>query len=131
MDLVFNGKIIKALPHKTGVSKSTGNPWEIAEFVAEEVEGKYPKKMAFQISGVDRIKNINLQVGEVVSIHFDVDAHEWNGKYFNTITAFKIDRQGQQAPQQAQAPAPPAVGSQPAQAPANNGNQGADQELPF
>lgn len=38
MDWVFKGKIINALPHKSGVSKSTGNNWEIAEYVIEETE---------------------------------------------------------------------------------------------
>lgn len=103
MDLVFKGKIIKALPHKSGVSQSTGNPWEIAEYVAEQTDEQYPKKMLFQISGPDRIKNINLQEGEMVDIHFDVDAREYNGRYYNTITAFRVDRTGQQ-----QAPAQPA-----------------------
>lgn len=115
MDLVFKGKIIKALPHKSGVSQSTGNPWEIAEYVAEQTDAQYPRKMLFQISGPDRIKNINLQEGEVVDIHFDVDAREYNGRYYNTITAFRVDRAGQQqasaqpAPQQSvqqQAPQP-------------------------
>lgn len=133
MDLQFVGKITKEFPHKSGTSRTTGNPWEIAEFLIEEAEGQYPKKMVFQISGPDRIKNINLKVGEVVTIHFDVDAHEWQGKFFNSITAYRVDRQGQQAPQQApqqtQAPAPPAVGSQPAaQAPASSTGES---DLPF
>lgn len=129
MNLVFKGKIIKALPHRSGVSNSTGNPWEIAEYVAEQTDTQYPRKMLFQISGPDRIKNINLQEGEVVDIHFDVDAREYNGRYYNTITAFRIDRAGQQqdpaqpAPQQAQQPAPQ-------QAP-QQAQQGGGAPLPF
>lgn len=121
MDLVFRGKIIKALPHKSGVSQSTGNPWEIAEYVAEQTDTQYPKKMLFQISGPDRIKNINLQEGEVVDIHFDVDAREYNGRYYNTITAFRVDRAGAQPAQQQ--PAQQQV-QQPAQ-------QGGGAPLPF
>lgn len=132
MDLVFKGKIINALPHKSGVSKATGNPWEIAEYVAQETEGQYPKKMVFQISGVERIKNINLQVGEVVSIHFDVDAHEWQGRFFNTITAFRVDREGQAAPQGQQAQQPAQQAPQAQAQPAQQGQQsdGSD-NLPF
>ena len=124
MDLVFKGKIINALPHKSGVSKSTGNPWEIAEYVIEETEGQYPKKMVFSISGSDRIKNINLQVGEIVDVHFDVDAREYNGRWFNSISAFRVDRIGQNAAQQPQ----PQQAPQPA--PQQNGAGGSD-NLPF
>ena len=117
MDLVFKGKIINALPHKSGVSKSTGNPWEIAEYVIEETEGQYPKKMVFSISGSDRI-----QVGEIVDVHFDVDAREYNGRWFNSISAFRVDRIGQNAAQQPQQAAQPA--------PQQNGASGSG-ELPF
>lgn len=124
MDLVFKGKIINALPHKSGVSKSTGNSWEIAEYVIEETEGQYPKKMVFSISGPDRIKNINLQVGEIVEVHFDIDAREYNGRWFNSISAFRVDRIEQntaQQPQQQQAAQP---------APQQNADGGSD-NLPF
>ncbi len=124
MDLVFKGKIINALPHKSGVSNSTGNNWEIAEYVIEEVEVPYPKKMVFSISGPDRIKNINLQVGELVEAHFDIDAREYNGRWFNSISAFRIDRIGQNAaqqPQQQQAAQP---------SPQQNGAGGSD-NMPF
>mgnify|MGYP004458687873 CR=1 FL=1 len=123
MDLVFKGKIINALPHKSGVSKSTGNNWEIAEYVIEETEEQYPKKMVFSISGPDRIKNINLQVGEIVEAHFDIDAHEYNGRWYNSISAFRVERIGQntaqQQPQQTVQPAP-----------LQNGSDGSD-DLPF
>lgn len=125
MDLVFKGKIIKALPHKSGVSQSTGNPWEIAEYVVEQTDAQYPKKMLFQVSGPDRIKNINLQEGEMVDIHFDVDAREYNGRYYNTITAFRVDRAGQQASAQ---PAQQLSAQQQVQQPAQ---QGDGAPLPF
>jgi hypothetical protein len=121
MDLVFKGKIINALPHKSGVSKSTGNSWEIAEYVIEETDGQYPKKMVFSISGPDRIKNINLQVGEIVEVHFDIDAREYNGRWYNSISAFRIDRVGQNAAQQPQ---------QQQAAPQQNAAGGSD-NLPF
>lgn len=126
MDLVFKGKIIKALPHKSGVSQSTGNPWEIAEYVAEQTDAQYPRKMLFQISGPARIKNINLQEGEVVDIYFDVDAREYNGRYYNTITAFRVDRAGQQ--QASAQPAPQQSAQQQVQQPAQ---QDGGAPLPF
>ena len=127
MDLVFKGKIINALPHKSGVSKSTGNPWEIAEYVIEETEGQYPKKMVFSISGTDRIKNINLQVGAIVEVHFDIDAREYNGRWFNSISAFRVDRIEQNTAQQPQQQQPQQT-AQPA--PQQNGAGGSD-NLPF
>lgn len=129
----ITGKIIVALPHKSGVSQRTGNPWEIAEYIVETHE-QFPKKCLFQVSGPDRIKEMDLHVGDEVNAFIDIDAHEWQGKYYNSISAYRVDKVGQQTaqqpaaqaapPQQQQAPATPAVGSQPA-------NTGGDDQLPF
>lgn len=122
MSLEFKGKIIKALPHKSGVSNSTGKQWEIAEYVIEQTEGQYPKKMMFQISGPERIKSIDLKVGEDVDVYFDVDAHEFNERWFNNITVYRVDRMGQNSAQQPQQQQPQQA-AQPAQQ--------AQDDLPF
>lgn len=78
--------------------------------------------MVFSISGPDRIKNINLQVGEIVEVHFDIDAREYNGRWYNSISAFRVDRIGQNTAQQPQQTVQPA--------PLQNGSGGSD-DIPF
>ncbi len=108
----LTGTIIAVLPVKSGVSARTGNPWMIAEYVLE-VPGQYPKKFCFTIFGEDRIKQFNIQSGEQnVTVQFDIDAHEFNGRWFNEIRAYNVLR-GQQA--NAPQPTQSAAAAQPAQ----------------
>ena len=77
----LTGKIIAVLPANSGVSNRTGNPWMSQEFVIE-VPGQYPRKCVFRVFGEDRIKQFNIQQGEDLTIQFDIDAHEYNGRWF-------------------------------------------------
>lgn len=89
MDLT--GKVIAILPANSGVSARTGNPWMSQEYVIE-VPGQYPRRMMFRIFGEDRIKQFNIQAGEEITVQFDIDAHEYNGRWFNEIRAYNILR---------------------------------------
>lgn len=89
------GKIIAILPANSGVSQRTGNPWCTQTFVLETIE-QYPKKIPFEVFGEDRIRQFNLQMGETVTIHFDVDGREYNGRWYPSVKCFNVVRQGQQ-----------------------------------
>lgn len=84
----ITGKIIIELPERGGVSSRTGAEWRLKSFVLETIE-QYPKKMMFEVFGADRIASMNLQVGETYTVSVDVDAHEYNGRWYNTIRAFR------------------------------------------
>ncbi|MCF0195409.1 MAG: DUF3127 domain-containing protein [Bacteroidaceae bacterium] len=84
----ITGKIILELPERSGISARSGNEWRLKSFVLETVE-QYPKKMQFEIFGLDRINAMNIQVGEVYTIDFDIDAHEYQGRWYNSIRAFR------------------------------------------
>ena len=87
----LTGRIIAVLPANSGVSSRTGNPWMSQEYVIE-VPGQYPRKCMFRIFGEDRIKQFNIQMGEDVTVSFDIDAHEYNGRWFNEIRAYNVTR---------------------------------------
>ena len=113
MDLT--GRIIAVLPAQSGVSARTGNSWMSQDYVIE-VPGQYPKRCVFRIFGEDRIKQFNIQMNEDVTVQFDIDAHEYQGRWFNDVRAFNIIR-GQVpvvAPDGGATPFPP---QQPAPAP--------------
>ena len=107
MDLT--GKIIAVMQPRSGVSQRTGNSWMTQEYVME-VPGQYPKKMVFNIFGEDRIKQFNIQMGEDVTVSFDIDAREFNGRWYNDIRAYNVQR-GVVAPAGAPVGAAPAAGS--------------------
>ena len=85
----IQGKIIAILPQRSGTSK-TGNAWKSQDFVIE-THDQYARKMCFNVWG-DRIDQFNIQEGEELTVSFDIDCREWNGKWFNDIRAWKIER---------------------------------------
>ena len=125
MDLT--GKIIAVLPASSGVSQRTGNSWMSQDYVIE-VPGQYPRKCVFRVFGED------------LTVSFDIDAHEFNGRWFNDVRAYSVVRGAAPvagAPVAGTAPFPPqqpmsadaaAAPFPPAQEPAGDGS--AD-DLPF
>lgn len=61
-----------------------------------EVPGMYPKRMVFEVFGEDRIKSFNVQQGQEVTVSFEIDAHEYNGRWFNEVRAWNVKSTGQQ-----------------------------------
>ena len=100
----LTGKIIAEFNERGGVSNRTGNEWKAKSYVLE-VPGEFPRKLVFDVFGADRLQAFNLQIGETVTVSFDIDAHEYNGRWFNDVRAFRIDR-GQAAPTPAPEAAP-------------------------
>ena len=75
----FTGKIIAILQPRGGVAKS-GNEWKAQEYV----------------------------MGEELTVSFDVDARQWQDRWFNSIRAWKVERVSATAPAGAPgAPVPP------------------------
>ena len=87
----LTGRIIAVMAAQSGVSARTGNAWMSQEYVIE-VPGQYPRKCVFRLFGEDRIKQFNIQQGEDLTIQFDIDAHEYNGRWFNEVRAYNVVR---------------------------------------
>ncbi|MCH3980559.1 MAG: DUF3127 domain-containing protein [Prevotella sp.] len=83
----IQGKVIVALPERSGVSAR--GEWKSQDFVIETHDA-YPRKMVFSVFGADRLARFNIQVGQEVMVSFDIDAHEYNGRWFNNIRAFDV-----------------------------------------
>lgn len=85
----ITGRIIAALEPRGGVSARTGNSWKTQEFVIETIE-QYPKKCVFEVFGEDRLQQFNIQVGQQLTVSFDVDAREYNGRWYNSVRAWRV-----------------------------------------
>ena len=85
----FVGTLVKKLSEKEGVSAH--GPWKSAEYLLATVEME-PKQMVVKVmnGGLERVKTWDRFIGKNVVIEFDIDANEYNGKYYNNITAWKI-----------------------------------------
>ena len=76
----ITGRIIAVLPVQGGISKN-GNEWKKQEYVLE-THDQYPKKVCFQIFGADRIDQAAIQPGEELTVFFDIDSREYQGRWF-------------------------------------------------
>ena len=86
----ISGKIIAILQPKGGVSKA-GNEWKMQEYVIETHE-QYPKKMCFEVFGAEKIEQFKIQIGEELTVSFDVDARQWQDRWFNSTRAWNVNR---------------------------------------
>lgn len=126
----ISGQIIAVLPTRSGTS-AKGTAWSSQTAVITTIE-QYPKKVAFDVMN-EKIAQFNLQVGEYVTVSYDIDAHEYQGRWFNAVRAWNVVRANQ--PQQAtQQPLQQQAYQQPQQPPVNNGWQppvNAQPQAPF
>ena len=106
----FTGRIIKVLEPRGGVSSRTGNPWKTQDFVIEETVGQYPKRMVFNVFGEENLNRFNIQEGQELTVSFDVNAREYNGRWFNDIRVWNVVPAAPAAPV---APQPFAPAAQP------------------
>ena len=133
------GKVIQVLPLQQGTSTRTGNPWTIKTFILETQEN-YPRKVAIEIFGDQRIADNPAEVDQVVTVSFDLESREFNGRWYTSVRAWKV-LQGVQTTQAAAPvqPVSPAAHAAPTEAPAEPvtntfdavAAQGDDTDLPF
>lgn len=122
----ITGKIIQILPEQ----RFNGKSGEVVKnmFVIEH-GGQYKKKAVFSVLGEDRWKQMNVVHGADVQVSFDIDAREWNGRWFGELMAWRVQNvNGQQQNQQSAVPNAKPVEQAVTQQ--QNGLQGSD-DLPF
>ena len=127
----LQGRVTAVLPARSGVSAR--GEWKSQSFVIE-THDSFPRKMVFDVFGEERLTRFNIQLGQEVNVSFDIDAHEYNGRWFNNIRAFDVrlvDPNTVSAAPAAQAA--PAAPQQPANAPfpPQPEQSNSDDDLPF
>jgi hypothetical protein len=86
----LTAKLSQVLPLQNGTGKN--GPWKKQDIIVE-TEGQFPKKVCISIWG-DKINESLLQVGSQLSISFDVESREYNGKWYTDVKAWKIEPAG-------------------------------------
>ena len=125
----LTGKIIAVMEARGGVSARTGNSWKTQEYVLE-VPGQYPKRCVFNVFGEDRINQFNIQNGDELTIQFDIDAREYNGRWYNDVRAYNVIR-GQQPVAGAPVAAAPSAATSPFPPAPEPASEGSSDDLPF
>jgi hypothetical protein len=128
----ITGRIIQAMPEVSGVSKA-GNTWKKREYVLQTQE-TYPKNVCFNFFG-ERCDQYPLQVGQVVTVSFDLESREFNGRWYTDVRAWKAEAAAAQAPAGAPVDQPmataPAMGGMAVPPPPVVPQAGAADDLPF
>ena len=87
----ITGKIIYVGQERGGVSARSGKSWKSQEFVIETQE-QYPRKCVFSVFGEEKLQQMNIKAGEVLTVSFDIDAREYNGRWYNEVQAWAVKR---------------------------------------
>ena len=115
------GKIIQVLPAQEGVGRN-GNPWKVQPYVLETLD-QYPRKVHFEVFGEDRIKQNPCDLDQLVTVSFDIESREFNGRWYTSIRAWRIQQgdttQAAAGAQPATQPAPAATAQAPIEPAAN------------
>lgn len=83
------GKVIAVLPLVSGEGRN--GTWKRQEYVIEhDPNTQYPRKMKFDVWG-DKVDQFNIQEGQLLRINFDIDCHEYQGRWYNVIRAWKVE----------------------------------------
>ncbi len=99
----ISGKIIAVLPLQSGQGRN--GLWRSQDFVIE-TDGQYPKRACINLFN-DRIDKFPITVGETVTVSFDIEAREYNGRWYNTVRAWNVKKEEANAPVQDEIPLPP------------------------
>jgi len=83
-----SGTVIKR-EVQSGVSRS-GKDWQKVNFVIEFREGTYTKHLAFDLFGDQKISDNPFSEGDVVSVSYDLESNEWNGRWFTVCNAYRV-----------------------------------------
>lgn len=84
------GKVTEILTPITG--QSTKGEWSKFDAVVNIPDGEYPKSICFTIFNKPELYE-KLQIDQEVEVSFSIDAREYQGKFFNNVSAFKVDIQ--------------------------------------
>lgn len=87
----FIGNLKQLVGERSGDGQN--GPWRINQYLLETVD-MYPKRMVVEVR--DNIALWDELIGKNVLIKFNIDAREWQGKWFNSLRAYSIEEYTQE-----------------------------------
>lgn len=89
----IKGKLIQIFELKSGTSKATNKDWKIQEFLISSKSGEYENKVKLQTS-----KDLKYPIGAELTCQINIKASEYQGKWYNSIDAWKIESNSNEMP---------------------------------
>lgn len=86
----FKGLLRTKLGEREGTSAN--GTWKRATYLLEQ-QTLYAKRLVVEVSdGLSgRIAEFDKYIGEQVLVQFDINAVQWNDKWFNNVTAYRVE----------------------------------------
>jgi len=109
----LTAKLVQVLPLQSGTGRN--GEWRKQDIILE-TDGQYPRKICIAIWG-DKINNCQLQIGNMLTVDFDIESREFNGKWYTDVKAWRVEIAGANATAGQQEPLPPAPFPQPQEMP--------------
>ncbi len=89
MAFEVEGKLYRIFPTEQKTAS-----FQAREFVLEIPDGNYPQYVKFQVVQ-DKCSTLDqYREGERLKVSFDLRGREWQGKFFTSLNAWRIDRAG-------------------------------------
>jgi hypothetical protein len=100
----IKGKVKNVLPVESGAGKN-GKEWKRQDFIVEFMDGEYSKILALTARTDNTLKAVNdLKSGMDVTVQFNIESREYNGKYYTNATAWKIEADKASVPSKSDLP---------------------------
>jgi len=92
MDLEIKGTLTKIGETVEGTGKD-GKPWQKLTYTVE-TDQTYNNLYAFEVFSQDKVEQFKKynNVGDKVSVKFNVSTNEWKGKYYTTLQSWKCTK---------------------------------------
>ncbi|MBX2884549.1 MAG: DUF3127 domain-containing protein [Granulosicoccus sp.] len=82
--------------HRVFDTEQKTDTFQAREFVIETADAQYPQMIKFQLTQ-DKCAIIDeYELGDELAVHFDLRGREWNERFFTNLSAWKIERVGEQ-----------------------------------
>ena len=94
--------IIKTVGGVESGTSQAGKEWKKIVFVIANNGGYEGREQlfAFEVFGAEKVDNFLKfnKVGDAVDVDFNISTNEWKGKYFTSLGAWKVFKQGVSTP---------------------------------
>jgi len=95
MEYKVKGTMATICPTETGTTKA-GKEWKKLIFTVTNNDGYEGREMlyAFEVFGAEKVENFAKynKEGSEVEVKFDIRTNEYNGKYYTSLAAFRVDK---------------------------------------
>ncbi|MFI3282969.1 MAG: DUF3127 domain-containing protein [Rikenellaceae bacterium] len=96
----FEGTVFQILPVVSGTSAR--GEWQRQDVVFEMQDGSFARKVA--VTFFNKPNDVaSLKIGAAYTVSFNIESREYQGRYYTSVTAWRVQ------PKQVEAPAPTAA----------------------